>query len=100
VAPKIGAFTFEQGGRSYKCTAEKRDTPPAGTWWWFTVSSDPQRYAPFEADAGDTQQSIRSRIVAYYERRLWVRAQPAVPHQHFGRPGKPTVPAKNASRPG
>lgn len=90
----VGAFTFEQDGRTYVCTTEERKTPPAGTWWWFAVSSDPQRYAPFEAVAGDTQRSIRSRIVAYYEHRLWVRAQPVVPRERFGRPGKPTVPAK------
>jgi len=86
-----GAFTFEHGGRTYTCTTEKRKTPPTGTWWWFTVSSDSNRYAPFEAVAGDTQASIRTRIVAYYEHRLWARAQPAVPRQHFGRPGKPAV---------
>jgi hypothetical protein len=86
-----GGFTFEQGGRTYTCTTEKRKAEPAGTWWWFTVSSDSQRYAPFEAVAGDTQHSIKSRIVEYYEHRLWLRAQPAAPRQHFGRPGKPTA---------
>jgi hypothetical protein len=86
-----GPFTFEHGGRTYSCSTEKRKTPPAGTWWWFTVSSDSNRYAPFEAVSGDTQASIRTRIVAYYEHRLWARAQPAAPRQHFGRPGKPAV---------
>ncbi len=88
-----GAFTFEHGGRTYSCSTEKRKLPPAGTWWWFTVSSDSNRYAPFEAVASDTQQSIRTRIVAYYEHRLWARAQPAAPRQHFGRPGKPAAQA-------
>jgi hypothetical protein len=93
----IAPFTFEEGGRTYTCAPEKGQTPPAGTWWWFTVSSDSQRYAPFEAVSGDTQASIRTRIVAYYERRLWARAQPAVQRNHFGRPGKPaTVQAKPA----
>jgi len=86
-----GAFAFEHGGRTYTCTTEKRKTPPTGTWWWFTVTSDSNRYAPFEAVAGDTQQSIKARIVAYYEHRLWARAQPAAPRQHFGRPGKPAA---------
>jgi hypothetical protein len=89
----IGAFTFEQGGRTYSCSAQKRETPPAGTWWWFTVSSDPQRYAPFEAVKGDTQRSIQSRIVKYYEHRLWVRAQPVLPREKYVRPGKPAVAA-------
>ena len=63
---------------------------------WFAVSSDPQRYAPFEAVKGDTQRSIRSRIVKYYEHRLWVRAQPVVPHEKFVRPGKPAMVAAPA----
>ena len=90
----IGAFAFEHSGRTFTCTAEERQTAPAGTWWWFAVSHDQQRYAPFEAVAGDTQHSVRSRIIAYYEHRLWVRAQPVVPKQHFTRPGKPVPPAK------
>ena len=95
----IGAFTFEQNGRTYACAAEKRTTPPAGTWWWFSVSHDQQRYAPFEAAAGDTQRSIRERIVAYYEHRVWVRAQPVVPRERFGRPGKPAAVAAPAPAP-
>jgi hypothetical protein len=61
------------------------------------VSSDSNRYAPFEAVPGDTPDSIRSRIVAYYEHRLWARAQPAAQRQQFGRPGKPV--ARSAPQP-
>jgi hypothetical protein len=89
----IGAFVFEHEGRTYHCVPESRDSAAAGTWWWFAVSHDQQRYAPFEAAPGDTQQSVKSRIVAFYERRLWVRAQPPVPRQQHGGPGRP------ASRP-
>jgi len=90
----LGAFTFEEGGRTYTCKPETRDTPPEGTWWWFSVSNDSQRYAPFEAASSDTQRTVRARIVAWYERRLWVRAQPVVPRERYGRPGKPaTAPA-------
>ena len=85
----IGAFEFVHSGRTFTCVAEKRQTAPAGTWWWFGVSYDQQRYAPFEASASDTQQSVKSRIIEYYEHRLWVRAQPVVPKQHFARAGKP-----------
>jgi hypothetical protein len=81
------AFKFEHGGRTYTCTTE-RMAPPVGTWWWFTVSSDSNRYAPFEAAAGDTPESIRSRIVEYYEHRLWARAQPSAQRQQFGRSGR------------
>jgi hypothetical protein len=90
----IGPFTFEHGGRKYSCAPEKRTGAPEGTWWWFTVSHDQQRYAPFEAAAGDTQQSVRSRIIEFYEHRLWARAQPPEPRQQFSRPGKPAAPAK------
>ena len=90
--PMLGAFTFEEGGRTYESTPEVRGDPSRGAWWWFTVSKDPQRYARFEAAAGDTRNSVRARIVEYYEHRLWVRAQPVVPRQRFGHPVKPPAP--------
>ena len=98
VKPMLAAFTFEEGGRTYTCTPEERGDPSRGSWWWFTVSDDSQRYARFEAKPGDTRKSVQARIVEYYEHRLWVRAQPVVPRQHFGRPKKapaeePTTPA-------
>ncbi len=95
----IGPFTFEHGGRTYSCTTEKRKTTPVGTWWWFNVSGDSQRYAPFEAASGDSQHSVRTRVIAYYEHRQWVRAQPDVRHQHFGRGGKAAAPPKPVGRP-
>ena len=49
----IGPFQFEDGGRSYSCTVEERRTAPMGKWWWFEVSGDGQRYAPFEAESKD-----------------------------------------------
>jgi hypothetical protein len=89
----LSAFTFEEGGRTYHCTPETRGDPSRGSWWWFTVSNDTQRYARFEASAADTRTSVRTRIVEYYEHRLWVRAQPVVPRQRFGHPVKPAAPA-------
>jgi hypothetical protein len=87
----LGAFTFEEGGRTYCCAPEQRATMPDGTWWWFTVSNDSQRYAPFEVASSDTQRTVRARIVAWYERRVWVRAQPVAPRERFGRPNKPAA---------
>jgi len=89
----LGAFSFEEGGRTYECTPEERGDPSRGSWWWFTVSDDSQRYARFEATAEDTRSSVRARIVEYYEHRLWVRAQPVVKHQRYGSQKKPPVPA-------
>ena len=90
--PKLGAFTFEEGGRTYECTPEERGDPSRGSWWWFTVSNDSRRYARFEAAAGDTQSSVRARIVEYYEHRVWVRAQPVAPRRRFGHQAKPPAP--------
>ena len=91
----IGGFSFEHDGREYTCTVEERRAAPAGKWWWFAVTRDQQRYAPFEATSGDTDKSVRTRIIAYYENLLEVRARPAVPRQHWARKGKPETPAKS-----
>jgi len=95
----IGAFTFEHGGRSYTCAPETRESTLPGTWWWFTVSHDSSRYAPFESRPGDTERSVRESIIAYYERRVWLRSQPAVrpERQRFSGPGRP---AGQATKPG
>ena len=89
----IGPFSFEHDGREYNCTVEVRKAVPAGTWWWFAVSRDQQRYAPFEANSHDTEKNVRARIVAYYTNLLEVRARPVVPRQHWARRGKPAAPA-------
>jgi len=60
-------FTFVHDGRTYACRAEE-------SWWWFTVTRDANRYAPFRAAARDTRSSVRSRIVAYYLNHLAHRA--------------------------
>jgi len=91
----IKSFTFEHSDKTFTCTVEERKTAPVGTWWWFTVSNDTMRYAPFEAVPSDTQASVLARIVAYYDRRLWARAQPVVPRQGFSRPGRPPASAAN-----
>jgi hypothetical protein len=91
----IGAFTFEEGGRTYRCAPESRAPLVDGTWWWFDVSNDGNRYAAFAAAAGDTQKSVRARIVEWYERRLFVRSQPSTPPERFGgRPRKPGAPGR------
>jgi hypothetical protein len=95
----IGAFNFEHAGRQFRCTPEKRHIEPIGTWWWFSVSNDGQRYAPFEVASGDTQASVRARVVKYYEHLQWVRAQPPAPRQQFSRPGRPAKPPVPGSAP-
>ena len=85
----IGAFDFEAGGRRYSCAPETREALLEGTWWFFSVSNDSNRYAAFEAAPGDTQQSVRTRMVTWYERRLFLKSQPEPPREHrLGRPAK------------
>jgi hypothetical protein len=83
----VGAFEFEEGGRSYRCCVEGERSSRTGAWWWFDVSGDAQRYAPFHPEPGDTQDSVRVRIVAFYNNLLARRAAPPEPRQ-FGR-GRP-----------
>jgi hypothetical protein len=90
----IQGFTFEHDGRTYTCTVERRTTPPEGLWWWFAVSSDEQRYAPFQASSRDTQALVRRRITEYYKHVLEVRARPIEPRARFSRPGRPPNAAK------
>lgn len=82
-------FTFDHDGRTFVCTVERRTAAPAGWWWWFAVSSDQQRYAPFEVADNDNQTNVKKRIAAYYDNLLVVRARPVEPRHHFSRPGRP-----------
>jgi hypothetical protein len=83
----IGEFRFEHDGRTYTCSVEQPRGSRTEAWWWFAVSGDQQRYAPFQAAANDTQDSVRSRIITYYGDLLFRRAQPAVPRHHWARRG-------------
>ena len=94
----IKAFEFQEDGRTYSCSVEKRRTPAAEPWWWFGVSGDGHRYAPFQAAKSDTQETVRARIVTYYKEHLARKAMPAVTRQHWASRGKgvvatPTAPA-------
>ena len=104
----IKAFEFEEDGRTYSCTVEKRRTPAAEPWWWFGVSGDGQRYAPFQAAKNDTQATVRDRIVTYYKEHLARKAMPAVTRQHWASRGRgviatqvapPTAPAAQVATP-
>lgn len=76
MASMRGEFAFEDGGRFYTCHVEPRRAGRSSeAWWWFGVSDDANRYAPFRAAVGDTEASVRARAVAYYghslARRPW-----------------------------
>jgi hypothetical protein len=82
----VGEIEFEEDGRTYTCrlegpiraaVARPAAADSGGPWWWFGVSGDPQRYAPFHGAADDTMASVRTRIVTYYADLLVRRATKA-----------------------
>ena len=91
--PKSGApegFDFVHGGRTFTCSVEPLRAASPEAWWWFRVSTDDRnRYAPFRVTPTDTQASVQSAIVAYYEDMLFKRSQPSVRQFGRGRPSKP-----------
>jgi hypothetical protein len=65
-----GAFDFEDNGRTYRCHVEALSRGRGDAWWWFGVTGDDSRYAPFQVGVDDTPASVRPRVVAYYEDRM------------------------------
>ena len=68
-------FAFEADNRKFECHIEPA-RPGREAWWWFSVSGDTQRHAPFQAAADDTRASVESRILFYYRALLEQRSQP------------------------
>ncbi len=91
----LNGFEFEDDGRTYSCSIEAQKTPVKESWWWFEVSGDAQRYAPFRAAGSDTKAQVRKKIVEFYKNRLFALTQPTQRGAHWGR--KPNVVAKPAS---
>ncbi len=70
-------FSFENGGRTYSCSIrERRSGNDTIVWWWFAVSGDKQRYAPFRVAEEDTELSVRYRVVNYYDDLMTRRGLP------------------------
>ena len=72
----IEAFTFEADDRIFACTIERGRAEGAQPWWWFTVSGESHRFAPFRPDTEDTVESVRERVLAYFRALLARRALP------------------------
>jgi hypothetical protein len=97
----LEGFEFVDNDRTFTCSVEKAHALGNEPWWWFSVSTDDrQRYAPFRALSGDTQKSVRTRIVTYYDDLLARRAAPATPYWRRGpqqNDNKTATPAASAS---
>lgn len=78
-------FEFEDGGRRYRCHVRRPADGVSESWWWFEVSGDQQAYGAFRAAKGDTKNSVRERVVNFYNHRLARLAEPPQP-RHRGRP--------------
>ena len=88
----MGRFEFTEDGRTFTCERESSPATPGTQWWWLRVSGDALRYAAFHSKAGDTQASIKPRMVAYYAQVLADRARPPAPRPGWGRrPGAPVA---------
>ena len=70
-------FEFEDSGRTFFCSVEVPRQAGMLPWWWFRLDkAETTRYAPFEASANDTQQSVQARIIVYYAALLATEARP------------------------
>ena len=86
-------FEFVDAGRKFYCSVETPRFEGMAPWWWFRLDSrGTTRYAPFEASASDTEQSVRRRIIAYYEELLAIEARPARQRPPWRKPERPGAP--------
>jgi hypothetical protein len=84
---KMKEFQFVDEGRTFFCTVEVPRQQGMAAWWWFRLDSDGStRHAPFEASPGDTQQSVRARILAYYAELQAIKARPAYQRPPWRKP--------------
>jgi hypothetical protein len=89
----VEKFEFEEGGRTYTCHVEKQKGSLTDGWWWFVVTGDGHRYAPFQSARDDTQNSVRHRIHTYHTDLLARRAAPPQARNQWARRGKDGAPA-------
>ena len=94
----IQGFEFSDAGRHYTCTVEGRKGADEA-WWWFAVSGDGQRYAPFLASKSDTRASVQERVVAFYLNRLFQLTQPTRRGAHWGKRPTPAAGAPPVGAP-
>jgi hypothetical protein len=99
----VKEFEFVEAGQTFYCSVETPRLEGMAPWWWFRLdSSGSTRYAPFEASASDTEQSVRRRIIAYYAELLAIQARPAYQRPAWRKPepagtAAPGAPASNGA---
>ena len=71
--PMLAHFTFEADDRTFACQIEGGRIR-VRQWWWFAVSGESHRFAPFQPSAEETLGSVQSRILSYYRELVARRA--------------------------
>jgi hypothetical protein len=90
-------FEFVDSGRKFICSVEVPSRTGMTAWWWFRLESgETTRYAPFEASATDTRQSVQARIIAYYQQLLAIQARPAYQKPAWKKPERPAAAGETA----
>lgn len=74
--PITKAFSFRADERTFTCRIETSRAGGGWSWWWFSVSGDGQRYAPFVVAEGDTLESVTTRVLGYYRALVARRSLP------------------------
>jgi hypothetical protein len=62
----LDPFTFEADDRTFDCQIAALHARAPDAWWWFRVSGDPHRYAPFRPAEDETRSTVQYRILDYY----------------------------------
>jgi hypothetical protein len=88
-------FEFVDGGRTFFCSVEVPRHAGMLPWWWFRLdTAESTRYAPFEASANDTEQSVQERIIVYYAALLVTAARPVHQRPVWQKPKRPALPGE------
>ena len=77
---------FESEGRTLTCRSGPSPATPGTNWWWLNVTGESQRYAAFRTEPGDTAETIKPRMLAYYTQLLVDRARPREIRARWSRP--------------
>ena len=88
-------FEFEDAGRKFFCSVEVPRQAGMMPWWWFRLgTAETTRYAPFEASANDTQESVQARIIEYYAALLATEARPVHQRPVWQKPNRAAPPGE------
>lgn len=74
--PMLQPFTFEADNCVFACQIEQGRSRLAQAWWWFTVSGESHRFAPFQPVTSDTVDNVQARVLSYYRELVARRALP------------------------